>query len=413
MLSAWDAVAKGRADLDRQRIAHALDQLRDRSRATLRDRWHAVRFNLVLALQAGLAAALAWVASHELLGNPDPVFAPISAIGTIASSVGQRLRRTIELIIGVAVGIGLGDFLVLAAGAGAWQLGLIVFLAIVVTIFLGGGPAVVTQAAATAVLIVALSARVGMVESPRVVDALIGGAVGLAVIALLLPLNPLRVVDRAAGPALGRLAEELTETSEALATGDARRAQAALDRLREVEERMEGLEEALQGGRETATLSPVRWHRRGALTQYVEGAEYINHAVHNSGTLVRRAVTVLEDGEPVPSPMPAAVALLAESVRLLQKDLGAGVEPRAARERALHAVSEAGQAYAEGVGFSGSVVIAQVRTTASDLLRATGIERVEANTLVRQAVGSHAGKAAAPAANAPGTPPPTAPSPNR
>ncbi|ROT31873.1 aromatic acid exporter family protein [Micromonospora sp. HM5-17] len=397
-----DTVAKVPVDIDvdRERITGLTREFRQRSRATVKDRWHAVRYNLLLALQAAVAAGAAWVGSHELFGNESPVFAPISAIGTIASSVGQRFRRTIELIFGVAVGIGIGDFLVFLAGSGPWQLGLIVFLSIVVTIFLGGGPAVVTQAAATAVLIVALAPQQANLEFSRVIDALIGGFAGLLVIALVLPLNPLRVVDRAARPALDRLTEELTETAEALRTRDAARAQAALDRLREVEEHMQSFEDALEGGRETAILSPVRWHRRGALSQYVESSEYIEHAVHNSGTLIRRAVTVLEDDEPVPETMPNAVAMLADAVRLLRKDLGIGVEPEAAREQALHAIDQAGRAYDAGVGFSGSVVIAQVRTTGSDVLRATGIERTEANRLVRLAAGGRAGDATQAAAQA-------------
>ncbi|MEO3742834.1 FUSC family protein [Plantactinospora sp. B5E13] len=391
MRTVRDTVAKAPVDLDldRERISQLAKEFRRRSRATVKDRWHAVRFNLLLSVQASVAAALAWTASHELLGNPSPVFAPISAIGTIASSVGQRFRRTVELIIGVAVGIGLGDLLVLLAGRGAWQLGLIVLLSIVVTIFLGGGPAVVTQAAATAVLIVTVMPSMSNVEAPRVIDALIGGAAGLVVIALVLPLNPLRVVDRAARPALGRLTEELTETAEALRTRDAPRAQRALDRLNEVEEHLQGFEEALEGGRETSILSPVRWHRRPALTQYVESSQFIEHAVHNSGTLIRRAVTVLEDDEPVPEELATAVALLADAVKLLRKDLGIGIEPEAAREQALQAIGQAGRAYDEGVGFSGSVVVAQVRTAGSDVLRATGIERTEANRLVRLAAGGH------------------------
>jgi uncharacterized membrane protein YgaE (UPF0421/DUF939 family) len=377
------------AEDDRQPVADTLVRLRQRSKATVRDRVHRVRISLILAMQAGIAAALAWVIAHEVLGNPEPVFAPIAAVGTLASSVGQRLRRTVELVFGVALGIAVGDLLILALGTGPWQLGLIVLLAIIVAVFLGAGPGGVTQAAATAVLITSLSPSVDDLEFPRVVDALVGGVVGLLVVALLLPLNPLRVVERAARPALDALADELTATSEALANRDAGRAQAALDRLRGIEERMDQLQEALEGGRETATLAPVRWHRRSELTQYVEGAEYINHAVHNSGALVRRAVTALEDDEPVPKTLPRAVALLGEAVRLLHNELSAGTEPEGARERALRAVSEAGRAYDDGVGFSGSVVVAQVRTTASDLIRATGIGRTDANRMVRRAVGSH------------------------
>lgn len=390
------AIGKGAADdtgadVDRPPVAEALVKLRQRSKATARDRVYRVRISLVLALQAGIAAGLAWVIAHEVLGHPEPVFAPIAAVGTLASSVGQRLRRTMELVLGVALGIAVGDALILLVGTGPWQLGLIVVLAILVAVFVGAGPSGVTQAAATAVLITTLSPSVRDLEFPRVIDALVGGLVGLLVLALLLPLNPLRIVERAARPALDALADELTSTAEALTDRDASRAQAALDRLRRVEEHLAELEEAIQGGQETTTLAPVRWHRRTELTQYVEGAKYFNLAVHNAGALVRRAVTLLEDEEPVPRPLPAAVARLAESVRLLQHELSAGTEPEGARERALCAVAEAGKAYDEGVGFSGSVVVAQVRTTASDLIRATGIERVEANRLVRKAVGSHRG----------------------
>jgi len=52
-------------------------------------------------------------------------------------------------------------------------------------------------------------------------------------------------------------------------------------------------------------------------------------------------------------------------------------------------VTEAAKAYAEGVGFSGGVVVAQVRTTATDLLRATGVDFAEAPRLVRRAAGWH------------------------
>jgi uncharacterized membrane protein YgaE (UPF0421/DUF939 family) len=377
------------ADFDSERVSHAVNQLGERSKVTVRERTHAVRANFVLALQAGVAASLAWLIARDIVGNADPIFAPIAAVGTLASSLGQRLRRTIELILGVAVGIGIGDLLIIVLGRGPLQLGLIVALSIIVTIFLGGSVAVVVQAAATAVLLVALPPRTTNVEFPRVIDALIGGVVGLAVVALLLPLNPLRIVDRAARPALETLVEALTITADALAERNAGRAQVALDRLRRVEAYMGGFEEAIQGGRETVTLAPIRWNRRRALTRYAESAEYLNHAVHNSGALVRRAVTALEDDEPIPASMPSAVRQLADAVQLLRQELGVGLEPEAARERVLRAVSAAGRAYSEGVGFSGSVVIAQIRTTASDVLRATGVERIEANRLVRQAVSTH------------------------
>ncbi|WP_346539631.1 FUSC family protein [Micromonospora sp. DPT] len=399
----------GESDVDSVRIADAVEELRHRSRATLHDRLHRVRMALGLAVQAGLAAALAWVVSHEFMHNPQPVFAPISAVGTLAASVGQRLRRTVELIIGVAVGVFLGDVLIYFLGTGGWQLGLVVTSAILLTIFFGASVAIVIQAAATAVLIVTLSPSTQNLEIPRFVDAFIGGGIALLVTAILLPLNPLRVINRAARPALDLLAAQLDITAEALRSRDRGSAQQALERLRENKDELATFTEAIEGAKETSTLSPARWHRRSELTHYAEAADPIDRAMRNSGTLIRRAVTMIEDEEPVPEPLPDAVAHLAEVVRLLRHEFAVGEEPEKARERSLRAVSEAGRAYAEGVGFSGSVVVAQVRTTASDLLVASGIDQEEANQLVRRSFGDQEKPAGEPAERQ-GTPkPPTAP----
>ncbi|MGV9809692.1 FUSC family protein [Micromonospora chersina] len=403
------ALREGLVDVDGPRVSEAMEQLRHRSKATLHDRLHRVRTATGLAVQAGLAAGLAYLISHVVLKNPQPVFAPISAVGTLAASVGQRFRRTVELIIGVAVGVAVGDLLIYFLGTGAWQLGLVVTAAILLTVFAGASVAIVIQAAATAVLIVTLSPSTQNLEIPRFVDAFIGGGIALVVTAILLPLNPLRVINRAARPALDLLAGQLDACAEALRKRDRGVAQQALFRLRENKEELAALSEAIEGAKETITISPARWHRRDELTHYAEAADPIDRAMRNSGTLIRRSVTIIEDEEPIPGTMPDSIAHLAESVRLLRHEFAAGEEPEKARERSLRAVSEAGRAYAEGVGFSGSVVIAQVRTAASDLMVASGIEQEEANRLVRQAFGDREQRSGETTEQSPAPKPPTAP----
>jgi uncharacterized membrane protein YgaE (UPF0421/DUF939 family) len=365
-----------------------LAELSRRSRATLRDRLHRVRVNVWLALQSGLAAGLAWFIAHQVINHPRPFFAPISAVITLAVSVGQRLRRAFELVVGVALGIGIGDTLIWKIGTGPWQIGLVVALAIIVAIFLGSGSALVTQAASSAVLVATLTPpSTGALNYTRFIDALVGGGVGLTVMALLLPLNPLTVVSRAANPLLDALSEGLIETARALAGRDRDRAHAALARLRSAEADLRRFQDALAAGQETATVAPVRWRVRGALAQYVESAEYVARALRNTRVLVRRSVVLLRDGEVVPPALPRAVDTLGDAVSWLRKELGDGVEPEATRGRALRAVGEAAEAYKEGVGFSGSVVVAQVRSTANDLLRASGVRPPDADRLVRRAVG--------------------------
>src|SRR5919107_1221690 len=85
-----------------------------------------LRGGIALAAQAGVAAGLAWFLAHDLFHRPTPFFAPIAAVITLASSVGQRARRTAELVLGVAIGIGIGDAIILAIGRGPWQIALIV-----------------------------------------------------------------------------------------------------------------------------------------------------------------------------------------------------------------------------------------------------------------------------------------------
>jgi uncharacterized membrane protein YgaE (UPF0421/DUF939 family) len=343
-----------------------------------------VRVNVWLVGQTGVAAALAWLVATDLFHHQQAFFAPIAAVVTLAVSVGQRLRRAVELVLGVALGIAVGDLLIYWIGTGAWQIGLAVILAIVAAIFLGGGAPLVTQAASSAVLVATLAPPSTGVYYTRFLDALIGGVLGLLVMALLLPLNPLTVVVRAANPKLDVLAGGLAETAVALREGAQDRAQAALDRLRGAEAELRRLTDAIAAGRETVTLAPVRWRARAPLAQYVDAAEHLARALRNSRVLVRRAVTLIKDDERVPGPLAQAVADLAEAVRRLRRELADGAEPVGARERALRAVDAAARAYADGVGFSGSVIVAQVRSTATDLLRASGLAPKQSDQLVRK-----------------------------
>jgi uncharacterized membrane protein YgaE (UPF0421/DUF939 family) len=370
------------------RVAGILADVRSRSKTGAAGVWSRLKGGAALAVQAGVAAGLAWFLAHNVIGRPSPFFAPIAAVITLASSVGQRARRTVELVLGVAIGIGVGDAIILVIGRGPWQIALIVLGAILVATAVGGGTPLVVQSASSAVLVATLASGPGLPYT-RFFDALVGGGVGLVVMTLLLPLNPLTVVRRAADPALFALAEGLRAVSAGLAAGDQEAVQAALDRLRAAEGTFAAFSAAVTAARENVAFAPARWRNRGALAQYVDGADQMTYALRNVRVLTRRVLTAMGDGETVPAVLPQAVELLGEAVDLLKHEWAKGAEPIATRERALRAAAEAGQGYDEGVGFSGGVVVAQVRTTVTDLLRATGIEYAEAPRLTRKAAGWH------------------------
>ncbi|KAB1904934.1 aromatic acid exporter family protein [Micromonospora sp. AMSO31t] len=368
------------------RVEGLLDTWRQQTRTTERDRRRQLAIYSVVAVQAGLAAGLAWLAAREIgVSMHNPVFAPIAAVSTVAAAVGQRLRRVVELIAGVGLGILIADGLLALIGRGAAQTGLIVTATILIAIALTGRGGLITQAGGTAVLVSSVTPTASKVEVPQLVNAVTGGVIGLIVVIALFPLNPLRIVHKAAVPAMNRLSAQLTAAGRALANRDAAGAQAALDQLRDMGSELTRLSDALQGANEVVRFSPQQRRWRNALQQYSDGAEHLNRVVLASRGLTRRSVTLITDKEPLPPTLPDAVTSLGLAVRDLDRDFVAGREPDQARRRSLTAVCQASEACQAGLGLSGTAIMAQVRTIAGELLQATTIGRTDANRLIRQA----------------------------
>ena len=122
-----------------------------------------------------------------------------------------------------------------------------------------------------------------------------------------------------------------------------------------------------------------------ALYRYQRAMVHMERATRNTRVLSGRARAVIQDGEPIPPELPAALGMLDDGVSTLRRELADGRDPIAARDRILAAVGEASRAYKAGVGFSGAVVVAQIRSAAFDLLRATGLDDLAVDRRVRAA----------------------------
>ena len=156
------------------------------------------------------------------------MFASIAAVIAVGATYGQRSERAIELIGGVVLGIGVADLLVRAIGTGPAQIGLMVLLAMSAAVILGGGPLLVTEAAVSAILLVVLEPTSAGLAGSRVIQALVGGGVALAVSALAFPPDPVLLVRRSAQGIFSSLGRTLEELAAALAGRDTARAEAAL-----------------------------------------------------------------------------------------------------------------------------------------------------------------------------------------
>jgi uncharacterized membrane protein YgaE (UPF0421/DUF939 family) len=148
-------------------------------------------------LQASVAAGVAWYVAHDLLGHAQPFFAPIAAAVALSTSHVQRSRRSIQMMVGVLLGIGVSELLHPLVGNGALSIGVVVFVTLLLAValgigFVGEGMMFFNQAAASAVLVIALhKAGTG---AERAVDALVGGAVALVIGVGLFPADPLKVL---------------------------------------------------------------------------------------------------------------------------------------------------------------------------------------------------------------------------
>jgi len=143
--------------------------------------WRSVAVPVV---QTALAAGLSWFVAVHLFGHRAPLFAPVVAIVCIDMTLGQRLRRSIELILGASVGLGVGGLLISAIGTGPWQIAVVVALATSVAVLLDGRAVINVQAAVSAILVATLHVPGGTSGIDRLFDGLIGGATGLVIVAM-------------------------------------------------------------------------------------------------------------------------------------------------------------------------------------------------------------------------------------
>jgi uncharacterized membrane protein YccC len=346
-----------------------------------------LRVNGWSVLQTAVAASVAYFLALTLVGHEAPFFAPIAAVISLSVTVGQRLRRAVELVFGVAVGLMVAALLVLLIGGGTVQIGVVVLLAMAAAVFIGGGPLVVNQAAVSALLVVVLQPPNDVFSPERFLDALVGGGVALA-INYLFPINPERLVERAARPVFDELVSVLEDIATALRSGDRERAERTLLRARGIDDdQVTSFYEALAAGYETARLSPTRRRALGHLELYANAGTRIDLAVINTRVLARGAANLLRRGEPAPPLLPEAVLDLARAVKALAAYLEEPREPEEARRCALEAARRATEILKERHDLATSVLVGQVRSMAVDILRSTGMDQASALRALEETAG--------------------------
>lgn len=352
-----------------------------RTNARARASYNRLRVSALPIVQCALAAGLAWWVAFELLGHQRPFFAPIAAVVSLGVSLGARLRRSVELVVGVSVGIGVGDLLISGIGTGTWQIVLVVALAMITAVVLDGGPIIAMQAAGSAVLVATLIPPGNSAGFERMIDALVGGLMGVAVVALV-PTHPVLRARREAAEILRVVRDVLRKCADGLIEQNPQPIVDALKMARQTQGQIDAFRSNLQGGKEISKISPLYWNSQKRLERLDATADPLDNAVRNIRVLVRRALTLVRDDEILDPRLVDEVEKLSHAAEVLRQMMLAdpGEEPdQAEAARVLRTVAAGARLeLVEGGGLSANVVLAQLRSTIVDLLQVAGLQRVSA-----------------------------------
>ena len=344
-----------------------------------------LRVGMWPVVQTAVAATVAWSAAALVLGHERPFVAAIAAVISVGAVAGQTLKRAVEWIFGVAVGVAVADLIMLAIGTGPVQTGVIVALAMAAALLIRGGAMFVTEAGVSALLVAGLDPTTYGVSPDRFLEALVGGGVALAVSAIF-PTNPSMRVRQAARPVLEDLAAALRNAAAALIDGDLELAERALLEARRIDTPVTGLREELDGGYQIARLSPPRRRHIGQLGYYAAAADQLDLAARDTRVLARAAVEMVREKGAVVGQLPESILELALSVEALAGYLEQPDHPLDdARNFALGAAGEATSMLKERNDPETSTLVTQIRSTAVDLLQATGMEPDASLQALRQA----------------------------
>ena len=219
----------------RSRGASLAPRAARRSRASVRNRFARLRHRSFFIVQCSSAAAVAWWVATALLHHENAFFAPVTVMLCLGMSYGQRLRRVIDVTIGVAIGVLVGDTFVHFFGSGVWQIAVVAMMAMTIAVLFGAGTMLVTQAGVQSIIVTTLVAQQEYALS-RWLDAVVGGAVALLA-ATITPASPLRKPRAQTAVVVAELSDQ---------AADQRQLEPALEQL---DENLEAIGAELPGAR--------------------------------------------------------------------------------------------------------------------------------------------------------------------
>jgi uncharacterized membrane protein YgaE (UPF0421/DUF939 family) len=336
--------------------------------------------NMWPLLQSTAAATAAWVIARQLNDHPDPFFAPIAAVVALNASRGERGANAVRLLVGVVVGITAGELAVSALGGGYGTLAMATFAGMAVAVALGAARVTIAQAAAGAILTVAVAD--GQAGPQRLVDALIGAGVALVFSQVLFSPEPVALLRRAEASALADMAEGLELTARALERDDEELAERAMTSLRDLRDRLVELSRTRRASSRVVRHS-LLWRTR--MAPVVRESENAGHLDLLGGSCLLLARTALIMSPPERRRLAPSIRNLAGAITDLARAPGDRSTRQRAADRALALVhSVAGSPPRPQAALAASAVL---RMAATDVMVFAGVDPDQAADAVEEDTG--------------------------
>ena len=276
------------------------------------------RIPLLQAAKMALATIAAWILAGLLIPGQLPAFAGIAALLVVQPSLNQSLSRAIERSIGVIAGVLVAYVVGIVFGSGYWVVLLSIVAAIAVTWALRLTPTTSVQVPISAMLVLSLGATTPGYAVDRIVETVIGAAVGLVVNIFVVPPVAIRPARASVDALLDEIADRIDAIAHALTSPQS---PARLDELlllaRLLRPMLEKTDAALKAADESLSINPRRNRHQPGLSEAQALRDRLGNLVSRTAAMTRTLHDRYSD-ELLAEP---TIAALAEETRRAGHDL--------------------------------------------------------------------------------------------
>ncbi len=263
------------------------------------------RAEAVLMLKAAVATVLAWQLAVRVLDRPEPFYAPMAALlvvdRTMVRSIGASARRVAAVVLGISVAWLVGSLV----GVTWWSMVLVMFVALLIARWDLLGDHGIQVPTMVLLSLITVNGTDTEFTSLTIVETVLGGAVGVAVNAVVLAPMHLEAPREALRDLTTRVQDVLLDIADGLRGGwDADRARAWYDTATDLGDRVPQVLQAVETGRESTRLN---WRHRLRPARidwdgYVQTVEAVRRAQWQVAGIARTLVDAADDSDPHPAP---------------------------------------------------------------------------------------------------------------